>query len=168
MRIVNLMNLNNLNNLKVKITGLKIRLSARLGGNQGMTLVEIMVALTLLGLVGSFVASKVMESLGEGKQRAAIIQMQNFKGLLQEYRRHCGSYPTTEQGLDALVKKPAVGPECKRYAPNGYVDAIPQDPWDHDYVYESDGKTIKLKSFGADGVEGGEGENRDLSPDDKI
>lgn len=135
----------------------------------GLTLIEILVSLTILSLAGAFVVGRVIDSLNDSKQKTAVIQMQNFKGRLQEYRLHCGQYPTTEQGIEALVTKPTSGPECKRYAPNGYIDGqIPKDPWDNDYNYESDGKTFKIKSFGADGVENGEGYDRDLTPDEKA
>lgn len=137
---------------------------------RGFSLIEILVALTILGIVGTFVTTRVFDSLREGKQQSAIIQMQSMKGRLQEFRRHCGQYPTTEQGLEALVRKPTTGPECKRYAPNGYIEQteVPKDPWDNNFDYVSDGKTFTLKTFGRDGVEGGEDEDRDLSPDDKL
>ncbi|MBF0364485.1 MAG: type II secretion system major pseudopilin GspG [Oligoflexia bacterium] len=141
-----------------------------LKSERGLTLVEIMVSLTILGIAGTFVTAKVMDVLGEGKQKSAVIQMQNIKGRLQEYKRHCGLYPTSDQTLKALIEKPTSGPECKRYAPTGYIDSkeVPKDPWDNDFSYESDGKTFTIKSYGNDGVEGGEGEDKDLGPDDRV
>ena len=75
-------------------------------GNAGFSLIEILVALTLLGIAGTFVASRVYDQLRRGQIQAAEIQMNNFKGILGDFRRKCGRYPTTEQGLEALVKAP--------------------------------------------------------------
>ena len=91
--------------------------------------------------------------------------MQNLRDRLKEFKRHCGFYPTTEQGLQALIEKPVGGGrECKRYAPGGYIEGerVPLDPWDSEYVYESDGKTIKIVSLGSDGEPGGEAEDQDI------
>jgi general secretion pathway protein G len=124
----------------------------------GFSIIEILVALTLLGIVGTFVAGKIFDQLKEGQISATTIQMQNFKARLQEFRRHCGSYPTEEQGLEALISKPTTGKECKRYAPNGYIEAedVPVDPWDEEYIYKSDGKTFTIISIGPDMEEGTE------------
>ena len=141
---------------------LKFRQSFKLS-NQGFSLIEILIALTLLGIAGTFVAGKIFDQLHEGKVKAAKIQMQNLSERLKEFRRHCNFYPTTDQGLDSLISKPS-GRECKRYAPNGYIEAdrIPLDPWDNDYAYESDGKSINIISYGEDGVDGGEGNEADI------
>ncbi|MBT3234544.1 MAG: type II secretion system major pseudopilin GspG [Bdellovibrionales bacterium] len=131
----------------------------------GFSLIEILVALTLLALAGTFVAGKIFDSLYEGQRSSTKIQMQNLAGRLKEFRRHCNFYPTTDQGLDALITKPSGGRECKRYAPNGYIDGdqLPTDPWDNDFVYESDGKTFNIASYGRDGEEGGDGQDEDIS-----
>ena len=116
-----------------------------------------------MGIAGTFVAGKVFEQLHEGKVKSARIQMQGLAQRLQEFRRHCGYYPTSEQGLQALVEKPSGGRECKRYQPGGYIDGeVPLDPWDAEYVYISDGKTINMISYGNDNAEGGEGEDADI------
>jgi general secretion pathway protein G len=131
----------------------------------GFSLIEILVALTLLALAGTFVAGKIFDQLEDGRRTSAKIQMQNITGRLKEFRRHCNFYPTTDQGLEALISKPSGGRECKRYAPNGYIDGdqIPKDSWDNDFIYESDGKKFNIISYGADGEEGGEGADADLS-----
>lgn len=132
---------------------------------RGFSLIEILVALTLLGLAGTFVAGKIFDQLHEGRVKSARIQMNSFKARLQEYRRKCGAYPTTDQGLEALISKPSTGRECKNYPPNGFIegDSIPLDPWDNDYDYKSDGKTFDIISFGNDGIEGGEDQDTDIS-----
>lgn len=136
----------------------------------GFSLIEILVALTLLGLAGTFVAGKIFDQLHEGRVQSAKIQMNSFKARLQEFRRKCGAYPTTDQGLESLISKPTSGRECKSYPPNGFVEGqnIPLDPWDNDYVYQSDGKTLDIISYGNDGVDGGEGQDADISLNKKT
>lgn len=138
-----------------------------LNSQRGMSLIEILIALTLLAVAGTFVTLNVFESLQEGNQKAARIQIGNMGKVLKEYRRKCGMYPTTDQGLDALVTKPTGGRECRKYPPNGFLDGkIPMDPWDTEFVYESDGRKFTIMSYGADFIEGGEGGDADISSDD--
>lgn len=135
----------------------------------GMSILEILIALTLLGLAGTFVAGKVFENLQEGKVQTAKIQIKSVGDRLKEFRRDCGFFPTTDQGLDALLNKPeGGGRECKRYSPTGYIDGgrVPLDPWDAEYIYESDGKAYTIISLGADNAEGGEGFDADISSKD--
>ena len=133
-----------------------------LSSNSGFSLLEILIALTLMGIAATFVVGKVFQNLQEGKVQAAKIQMAGLSQRLQEFRRHCGFYPTADQGLEALVTKPG-GKECKRYQPGGYIDGeVPLDPWENPYVYSSDGNTFDMKSLGSDGAEGGEGDNADI------
>ena len=130
----------------------------------GMTLIEILIALTLISLMGTFIAGKVFDQLHEGRVKSAKIQMRGFASQLKEFRRKCGFYPTSEQGLEALVSKPSGGRECRNYPPEGFIDGdeIPLDPWDNDYVYTSDGKKFNITSLGNDGVEGGEDQDADI------
>jgi general secretion pathway protein G len=139
-----------------------------IASQKGMSLIEILIALTLLGLAGTFVAGKVTESLAEGQVQTAKIQIRSISERLKEFRRDCNFIPTTDQGLDALVEKPTGGRECKRYAPGGYIDGgkVPLDPWDGEYIYESDGKTFTILSYGADNAEGGEGADADINSKD--
>jgi general secretion pathway protein G len=132
---------------------------------KGFSLIEILIALTLLAVAGTFVAGKFFDQMDEGKINSAKIQMSNLEGRLKEFRRKCGFYPTSEQGLEALVSKPSGGRECKDYPANGFIDGeqVPKDPWDNDFIYESDGKTVNILSYGSNGEEGGEGAEADLS-----
>ena len=132
--------------------------------NRGFSLIEILIALALLAGAGTFVAGKIFDQLHEGKVESAKIQMNALSDRLKEYRRHCGSYPTAEQGLEALVSKPSGGKECKRYNPGGYIESgnVPVDPWDEEYIYESDGKSFNIFSLGADNEEGGEDKEKDI------
>lgn len=130
----------------------------------GFSLIEILIALTLLAIAGTFVAGKFMDSLNEGQVKSAKIQMSNLDARLKDFRRKCGFYPTTEQGLEALVNKPTGGRECKDYPQNGFIegDAVPKDPWENDFIYESDGRTFNMYSYGQDGEAGGEGTDADI------
>ncbi len=132
----------------------------------GMSLIEILIALTLLALAGTFVGGKVFEQLQEGKVQSAKIQIKSLAERLKEFRRDCNFLPTTTMGLDALVEKPTER-ECKRYAPGGYIEGkVPQDPWDNEFIYESDGKTFTIISLGADNAEEGEGPDADINSKD--
>ncbi len=135
---------------------------------RGMSLVEILIALTLLGIAGTFVVGQVIQNLNEGQVQSTKIQIQKLGDILRDYRRKCGRYPTTEQGLDALVNAPTAGKLCKRYPPNGFIDGkVPVDPWETEFIYESDGKRYEIISLGADMEEGGEDEyDKDISSKD--
>lgn len=133
--------------------------------SKGLSLIEILISLALLALAGTFIATNVFKRYEEGRRNAATIQMQNIAGALQEFRRYCDQYPAEEQGgLEALIHKPSGGKECKRYPPNGILEGgqVPVDPWDNPYEYKSDGKTFTLKSYGKDGMPGGEGDDADI------
>lgn len=131
---------------------------------RGFSLIEILIALTLLALAGTFVAGKIFDQMKEGQVSSAQIQMSNLANALKDFRRKCNFYPTTDQGLEALLSKPS-GRECKNYPPGGFLDEeeIPLDPWDEEFVYESDGKTFNIISTGPDQAEGGEGLDADIS-----
>ena len=131
---------------------------------KGFSLIEILIALALLAGAGTFVAGKIFDSLYEGQVESTKIQMSSLADRLKEFRRHCGTYPTTEQGLEALIEKPSGGKECKRYNPGGYIegDQIPKDPWDEDFIYESDGRKFNIYSLGQDREEGGDEKDADI------
>jgi len=145
-------------------TNQSFSMTGSLANSAGFSLIEILIALTLLGIAGTFVAGKIFDQLHEGQVSSTRIQMQHLTERLKEFRRHCGNYPTTDQGLQALVTKPTVGTECKRYNPGGYIEGgiVPKDAWDEDYIYDSDGKTFNIYSLGPDKAEGGEGKDADI------
>ena len=144
----------------------KFTLRAQALGEQGFTLMEMLIVIALIGLMGSFVAVNVMKRFDEAKVSSTKIQMKQLGVVLEDFRRVCGFYPSTDQGLDALVHKPAEGRECKSYDPDGFLKKVPKDAWDNDFVYVSDGNKFTLKSLGADKQEGGDGFNKDISSDD--
>jgi len=137
---------------------------------RGFTLLEILMVLTLLGIVLSIVGKKVFSGFGQGQVRAAKIAIKQLEGNLDLYKLDCNRYPTTEQTLKALIEAPSGAPECKNYNTAGYLDGakkLPKDPWDTEFVYTSDGITYTIKSLGADGKEGGDGNNKDISSEDE-
>ena len=136
----------------------------------GFTLIEILLVLALLGLVFSILGKRVFSGFSRGKVQATKIQIKQLEGDMDRYRLDCNFYPTTEQGLKALVEKPTAGKDCKNYDPAGYnggKKAPPTDAWGNDFQYTSDGLTYTIKSLGADGVEGGEADAADISSADE-
>lgn len=139
-----------------------------LKGARGMTLIEIMVVITIIGLIATVVTVNVMDRLDEARAKTAKSQMKVFEEALEHFRRDNGFYPSTEQGLQALVEKPTIGRMSKRYPAKGYLKGgkVPQDPFGCDYQYYSpgtQGHEFEIYSLGADCQEGGEETNADIS-----
>ena len=134
--------------------------------SRGFTLIEIMVVVFILGLLVTLVAPKVMGRTDEAKRTKAAADLRAVQQALNLYRLDNGGYPTTDQGLQALVTKPQGGTIPRRWNPDGYLEKVQTDPWGHQYVYMSNGDRYTLKSFGADGEEGGEGKYADLDSRD--
>lgn len=135
----------------------------------GFTLIEIMIVITLLGLIGTFAVTNFMAKLQEGNRKGTKVLIQGLRTSLDDFMRTCNSYPTNGQGgLDALHTPPSDG-SCKDYDPNGYVKdkKLPKDAWGHAFIYLcDDGKKYVLKSLGRDGKEGGTGDDKDISTED--
>ena len=136
-----------------------------LNNESGFSLIELMIVVAILGLLIGIVGPKVMNSFEQAKVETTRVNMKNLTSTLKTYLLDCGSYPTTEQGLDALITKPTTGHECKNYAPTGYLDkkSVPKDAWDMEYIYTSDGNAFEIKSLGKDKKEGGVDYNADIS-----
>lgn len=130
----------------------------------GFTLIELMVVIVILGILAGLVVPRITEKPEEARRVKAELQIQELSSALKEFKIDNGFYPSTEQGLQALVEKPAVGKTPRNYPSNGYMDKIPKDPWGNDYVYISPGEhgDFDIISYGADGEEGGEGNNADV------
>ncbi len=142
---------------------------ARIASNQaGFTLTEMLIVIALIALVGSFVGVNVMSRYNRSKVDSTKIQLKQLGVILDDFRRECGFYPSTEQGLDALVKKPTGGRECKNYDPEGYIKGgrVPKDGWDNDFGYESDGSKYVIISYGDDQKAGGDGLAKDIRSDE--
>lgn len=131
---------------------------------RGFTLLEIMVVIVILGLLVAVVAPNVLQNQDKamvGKARADVALLEQ---ALDMYKMDNFVYPTTDQGLEALVSKPQSGPEPKRYDSNGYIKRLPKDPWGNPYQYLQPGEhnPIDVYSLGADGELGGEGLAADI------
>jgi general secretion pathway protein G len=120
----------------------------------GFTLIEMMIVLAIIALVMGFVGTKVIKRFEEAKINATKIQIKQILVILDDFKRVCSFYPTTEQGLDALVHAPVGGRQCKNYDPEGFLKKVPQDAWNNDFVYISDGNKDEIKSLGPEGKEG--------------
>jgi general secretion pathway protein G len=129
---------------------------------QGFTLMELLVVLAILGLLMGLVGPQVLNQLGGAKTKTAALQIADLEQTLEMYKLDVGRFPNTEQGLDALVNKPAGvvgwnGPYLK--------SDVPLDPWNGDYVYIYPGEhgDFDIVTYGQDGAPGGDGENADVS-----
>jgi len=142
----------------------RIRPVKRGAPGAGFTLIELMVVIVILGILAGLVVPRITEKPEEARRVKAELQMQEISSALKEFKIDNGFYPSTEQGLQALVEKPAVGQTPRNYPQNGYMDKIPKDPWGNEYVYISPGEhnDFDIISYGADGEEGGTGNNRDV------
>ena len=134
---------------------------------RGMTLIEIMVVLVIIGLIASAVAVNVVGRLGEAKVKQAETDVRSIASQgVDAFKVMRGRYPTTEQGLQALITKPSTEPIPNNWKQGGYLErsSVPRDPWGQPYQYLNPGLRgeIDVFSFGADGQPGGEGENADL------
>ena len=134
---------------------------------KGFTLIEIMVVVIILGLLAGIVLPKILGREEEAKVSAAKVQMKAFESALDGFKLDNGFYPTTDQGLSALIKKPEVGRIPDKWKEGGYLKParIPKDPWGKDFLYFSpgnEGREYEIVSYGPDGEQGGEGKNADI------
>lgn len=134
---------------------------------QGFTLIEIMVVIVILGILAGLIVPRIMGRPEEAKQLKAEIQIESLETALKLYKLDNGMYPTTEQGLTALVDAPDTEPIPKNFRNGGYLEKgkVPKDPWGNEFVYLSPGvyNDYDIISFGADGAQGGEDKNRDIN-----
>jgi general secretion pathway protein G len=138
-----------------------------LRNNVGFTLIELMVVIIILGLLAAIVMPRVVGETDRARYEQSKVQMRILEDALKRYKLDNGIYPSTEQGLDSLVRKPSTGILPRNWPEGGYLDKteIPIDPWGNQYIYISPGlhsPDYDIKSFGADGLEGGEGYNADI------
>jgi general secretion pathway protein G len=144
---------------------LRNRKDANRDGEQGFTLVEMLVVIAIIGLIMGLIGPRVLNYLSESKVKAAKIQMQSFASALDLFNLDAGRYPSSSEGLDALVHRaPGIAAWNGPYLKGGNV---PMDPWGHSYIYRAPGEhgAFDIVSLGADGAEGGSGVAADISLD---
>ena len=131
---------------------------------RGFTLIEIMVVVVIMGVLAALVVPKLIGRTGEAKVAAAKVDIATVMQALKLYKLDNQRYPTTEQGLQALVTKPTAGPDANGWKAGGYLDKLPKDPWGNPYQFLSPGihGEIDVFSLGADGQPGGTGDDADI------
>lgn len=124
--------------------------------NSGFSLIEVMVVLLIIGIMAAMIAPNVIGSGEDAKRQKAAVDIQTLKGALQMYKLRNNRYPTTEQGLEALVSAPTIEPIPRNYPEGGYIDRLPEDPWGTPYALISPGElgAIDIFSNGPDGEPG--------------
>jgi len=139
----------------------------RIKTTHGFTLIELLVVIVILGILVSFIAPRLMGRPDEAKQVKARIQMESLETAIKLYKLDSGMYPTTEQGLQALVEQPHTGTLPRKWRKGGYLEKgkVPKDPWGNEFVYLSPGAQgdYDIISYGADGVPGGEEFDKDIN-----
>ena len=138
-------------------------------GHRGFTLVEIMAVVLIIALLGTLVGAAVVGQIDKARITTASTQIRQLEAALEFYQMDNGRYPTTEQGLEALVREPTIEPLATSYRPGGYLKKgeVPLDPWKNTYEYEAPGTNnphaFDLWTFGRDGQAGGEGTDGDIT-----
>nr|WP_320010234.1 type II secretion system major pseudopilin GspG [uncultured Desulfobulbus sp.] len=134
---------------------------------RGFTLIELMVVMVILGILAGLIVPRIMDRPEEARRTKSGVQIQSIEQALQLYKLDNGRYPTTEQGLRALVEPPAVGNLAKKWRSGGYLEKgkVPKDPWGNEFIYISPGLhgDFDLSSYGPDGQAGGEGMDADIN-----
>jgi general secretion pathway protein G len=131
----------------------------------GFTLIEIMVVVVILAVLGALVVPKILENVDKARVTRAQSDIRAIQTALDLYRLDNFKYPTTEQGLQALVKQPA-DPTITNYRSGGYLPSLPKDPWNNVYLYQNpgtDGRDYEITTLGRDGKPGGDGYDADIS-----
>ena len=132
----------------------------------GFSLIEIMVVLVIIGLLVSIVAPNVLDQADDARVKKAVADFSAIETALSIYRLNNYNYPTSDQGLEALVEKSTIEPIPNNWKKGGYLNEIPYDPWQRPYLYlspaEFSDREFDIYSLGADGISGGEGQNADI------
>ena len=136
-----------------------------LPAQRGFSFIELMIVVTILAILAALVVPRIMGRTDEARRIAAKVQIRNFEGALHLYKLDNRTYPTTEQGLQALVERPTVGVIPRNWKSGGYLPSVPDDPWGNSYRYASPTPRgdYEISSFGADGEAGGDGKDSDIS-----
>ncbi|MFC1855922.1 type II secretion system major pseudopilin GspG [Thermodesulfobacteriota bacterium] len=132
---------------------------------KGFTLIELMIVLIIMGILVTVVVLNLGDEPDKARVQKARMDIKRLETALKMFKIDNAFYPSTEQGIEALLYEPTVGRMVKDYKEGGYVEALPLDPWDNPYIYISPGvkgRNYDLISYGADGLEGGEDFNEDI------
>jgi len=137
----------------------------------GFTLIELMIVIVIMGILATVLIPRIMDRPEEARRVKAKLDIKNLESALQLYKLDCGNYPTTEQGLQALIKKPETEPVPTKWKDGGYLESssVPMDPWGHPYYYASpaqDGSDYEIISYGKSGTPGGTGKDAAISSKD--
>lgn len=132
--------------------------------SRGFTLLEIMVVVVIIGILAALIAPQIIGETEKARLTRVKSDVSALENALERYKMDNFNYPSTDQGLDALVAKPGGSPEPKHYKEGGYINRLPKDPWGNPYQYLAPGEhgSFDVFSFGADGQAGGEGEAADV------
>ncbi len=135
--------------------------------NRGLTLIELMVVILILGILAAIVVPRIMGREEDARRVKAKLDISSLETALKLYKLDNGTYPSTEQGLQALIEPPTIGQLPRKWRTGGYLEKarVPKDPWDYEYIYLSPGVhgDLDLTSYGADGEPEGEGKNQDIN-----
>ena len=136
----------------------------RLTNQSGFTLMEVLIVVVILSILAVAVVPQFLDAPDKARQARAQSDVKNIETAVSMYKLDNIQYPSTSQGLQALVQKPSGRPEAKNWKPGGYLKQLPNDPWDNPYQYLNPGNhsDIDIYSLGADGQPGGEGLNKDI------
>lgn len=129
----------------------------------GFTLIEILIVVVILGILGATILPNIMSSPDKARVQAAKTDLRSISNALDLYRLDNFDYPSTDQGLEALVTRPST---AKNWNPEGYLKKSPEDPWENAYIYTNNGRGFELLSYGKDGQQGGEDFDADITLDD--
>jgi general secretion pathway protein G len=143
------------------------RIPRTLRGNRGFSLIELMVVVIILGILAMYIGPKLMGRTEQAKEVQTRVQIEGLETALKLYKLDNGVYPTTEQGLQALVEEPDVENVSQNWRKGGYLEKgkVPKDPWGNEFIYLAPGiqSDYDITSYGADGVPGGEDEYKDIN-----
>lgn len=139
--------------------------------SRGFTLIELMIVIVIVGILATLLIPRIMERPEDARRLKAKVDIKTIESALKLYKIDNGYYPTTEQGLEALITKPSTSPVPNRWKEGGYLEGsgVPKDPWDNPYYYVSptdDGKDYEILSYGRDREAGGTGRDADISSTD--
>jgi len=137
----------------------------RLRDKRGFTLIEILVVVVILGILAGIVVPRLLDEPEKARRTKASVQIKSLEESVALFKLDNGFYPSTEQGLQALVEKPVNGRIPPRWREGGYIKKVPKDPWNNEYVYLSPGihGDFDIISYGPDGEPGGEDDNADIN-----